>query len=336
MPDSIGPDSSVAPAPATPVSANNPCPFLRALVAAGFVDGHAVPLSRLSGTIEAASGEKGRKAKLVGLKAYLVALVANGLWPWRVLRNWWSGVRLDELRDGLLDKRGSGSRILDRTAEVNEAELARLAEFGKDRPNPAGGSERGLTAQEITAYMDANFERAKGARRRIDRKFMNAEFPVLLKVMGKGEGEERYLSVAEVRTLFVERRLPDRVAARLMLHAQSSAPTGRGLRKLAKAAIVLLALFGAAIVAIAEFPDQVGKISRRARGPAAAALAGPRSDQSRALARPGLVDGGQALVSSCKPGHRDVSGALCLVRRAGTVGHSFVHPARPAERQRLP
>jgi hypothetical protein len=215
MQDSVGTVSSVAPVPATPVSANNPCPFLRALVAAGFVDGHAVPLSKLSETIEAASGEKGSQARQVRLKAYLVALIANGLWPWRLLRNWWSGARLDELRDGPLDKRGSGSRILDTTAKVNEAELARLAEFGKDRANPAGGFERGLTAPEITAYMDANFERAKGARRAIDRKLMNAEWPVLLKIMGKGEGEERYLSVAEVRTLFVERRFPDRIVARL-------------------------------------------------------------------------------------------------------------------------
>jgi hypothetical protein len=38
---------------------------------------------------------------------------------------------------------------------------------------------------------------------------------VLLKILGKGEGEERYLSVAEVRTLFVERRLPERITKRL-------------------------------------------------------------------------------------------------------------------------
>ncbi len=109
--------------------------------------------------------------------------------------------------------------------------------------------------------MDANFERAKGARRRIDRKLMNGEWPVLLNIMGKGEGEERYLSVAEVRTLFVERRLPDRIAGRLMLHAGSSAPTAVACASSAKAAIVMLALLGAAIVAIAEFPDQVGKVA---------------------------------------------------------------------------
>jgi len=37
---------------------------------------------------------------------------------------------------------------------------------------------------------------------------MKGEWPVLLDFMGKGEGDERYLSVAEVKTLFVERRFP--------------------------------------------------------------------------------------------------------------------------------
>jgi hypothetical protein len=44
---------------------------------------------------------------------------------------------------------------------------------------------------------------------------MKGEWPVLLNILGKGEGEARYLSVAEVRTLFVERKLPDRITARL-------------------------------------------------------------------------------------------------------------------------
>jgi mono/diheme cytochrome c family protein len=260
--ESIAAVSGDAPAPGTSVSANNPCPFLRALVAAGFVDGGVVPLSKLSRTVEAATGEKGFQAKLAGLKTYLVALIANGLSPLRLLRSWWSGAQLDALRDGPLDKHGSGSRILDKTAQVNEAELARLAEFGKDQPNPAGGFERGLTEQEITAYMDANFERAKGHRRRIDRKLMKGEWPVLLHIMGKGEGEERYLSAAEVRTLFVERRLPDRILGRLLLHPQLSAPKSSGWRRFAKAMVWLaVAVVGAAIVAIAEFPDQVGKIS---------------------------------------------------------------------------
>jgi hypothetical protein len=241
-----------------PVSSDNPCPFLRALVAGGFVGGHVVPLSRLSRTIEVATGEKGLKERLAGLEIYLVALIANGLSPLRLLRSWWSGAQLDALRDGPLDKRGSGSRILNVAAEVNEAELARLAEFGKDRPDPSGGSERGLSAQEITAYMNANFERAKGKRRPIDQLLMNGEWPVLLKVMGKGEAEERYLSVAEVRTLFVERRFPGRITERLM--SQPIASAGGPLRILGKVAVWLIAVAIAAVVAIIEFPDQIGPI----------------------------------------------------------------------------
>jgi hypothetical protein len=253
-----------AAASAPDVSPDNPCPFLRGLVASHFVDGHTVPLPELTRTLEAATGETGLKAKLAGIKIWLVALIANGLSPLRLVRSWWSGAELDALRDGPLDKHGSGSRILDATAHVNEAELTRLAEFGADYPNPAGGTERGLRAEDITAYMDANFERAKGHRRAIDRRLMNGEWPVLLHVMGKGEGEQRYLSVAEVRTLFVERRFPDRIVGRLMLHSQAAPPARGPLRRFAKAAIMLLAGFGAFVGAlifvIAEFPDQLRKV----------------------------------------------------------------------------
>jgi hypothetical protein len=153
--DSANRTASDAPGRPIAVSPDNPCPFLRAAVAAGFVDGHVVPLARLSQTVEAASGETGLKKKLAGVKTCFVALVANGLGPLRLLRSFWSGAVLDALRDGPLDKHGVGSRILDVTAHVNEAELARLAEFGKDRQDPCGGSERGLTSAEIVAYMDA-------------------------------------------------------------------------------------------------------------------------------------------------------------------------------------
>src|SRR5271169_3281791 len=247
-----------APTQQISVSPDNPCPFLRALVAEGFVGGHIVPLSTLTRTIETAAGEKGLKKKLAGLETCLVALVANGLSPLRLLRSWWSGAQLDALRDGPLDKRGVGSRILDAKAQVNEAEIARLAGIGKDRPSPSGELERGLTSKEITTFMNDNFERARGSRRPIDRLLMNGEWPVLLHVMGKGEGEERYISVAEVRTLFVERRLPDRIVDRL-----SSAPVavkGGPVRMLGKALLWTTAAAAAAIIAIAELPDQVGAI----------------------------------------------------------------------------
>jgi len=197
------------------VSPNNPCPFLRALVAGGYVGGHTVSLPELADIIGAASGERGAREKVVGMQAYMVALGANGLNPLRLLKSATSGADLDELRNGPLDKHGAGSRILDAQAQVREDEIDRLATFGKDRPDPDGGVERGLNADEIRTYMAANLERAGREARFYYPLLMKGEWPVLLNILGKGDGDERYLSVAEVRTLFVERRFPDRIVARL-------------------------------------------------------------------------------------------------------------------------
>jgi hypothetical protein len=261
MPDDhAGTASGGAPSGQIAVSPNNPCPFLRALVATGLVDGHIVPLAKLTGTIELATGEKGLNAKLAGLKVCLVALIANGLGPLRLLRSWWSGARLDALRDRPLDKHGVGSRILDATAEVNEIELARLAAFGKDRPDPSGAVERGLTAEEIKAYMDANFARAEDNRRWYDRLLMEGEWPVLLRIMGKGDGDQRYLSVAEVRTLVVERRLPVRIVERLTSQRAPVTGLARVAGRVAKAAVWIIAVGFAGLVVIAEFPNQLATI----------------------------------------------------------------------------
>jgi hypothetical protein len=149
------------------------------------------------------------------MKTYGVALIANGLNPLRLLNSAISGAVLDELRNGPLDKHGAGSRILDVTAQVHEDEIERLATFGKECKDPAGGTERGLTAKEIETFMAANLKRAGDQARWYYPMLMKGEWPVLLNIMGKGEGEQRYLSVAEVRTLFVERRFPDRIVVRL-------------------------------------------------------------------------------------------------------------------------
>ena len=206
---------AAAPAGQLPVSSNNPCPFLRALVANGYVSGHVVPLSKLSEMIGAASGETGSKEMNVRMQTWMVAVIANGLGPLRVLKSATSGAELDELRNGPLDKHGAGSRILDVDAKVHEDEIARLAGFGKDCKDPAGGIERGLTAKEIDTFMAANLKRAGDAAHWYYPMLMKGEWPVLLKILGKGEGEERYLSVDEVRTLFVEKRLPERITTRL-------------------------------------------------------------------------------------------------------------------------
>ena len=54
-----------------------------------------------------------------------------------------------------------------------------------------------------------------GLARPVDRQLMNGEWPVLLQVMGKEGKRGRYLSVAEVRSLFIDRRLPARMRKRL-------------------------------------------------------------------------------------------------------------------------
>jgi mono/diheme cytochrome c family protein len=254
------PGTSDATARQIAVSPDNPCPFLRAVVAGGYVDGHIVPLSQLCSTVEAASGEKGLQKKNVGVKTFLVALIANGLNPLRLVRSWWSGAVLDELRDGPLDKHGVGSRILDVDGQVNEAEIARLAGFGQDCKDPCGGTERGLTSAEITTFMRANFDRARDNRRWYDPLLMKGEWPVLLDIMGKGEGDRRYLSVAEVSTLFNERRLPERIVERLASAPGPATGLARVAGKVARWTAVLAAVVLVAIVAIAEFPDQLQKI----------------------------------------------------------------------------
>ncbi|WFU17777.1 hypothetical protein [Bradyrhizobium sp. CB3481] len=198
-----------------PVSTNNPCPFLRALVAGGYVGGHVVPLSQLAEMVGCASGETGSALTKVHIETRMVAGIANGLGPVSVFKSATSGALLDELRNGPLDKHGGGSRILDAEAKVHEDQIERLASFGKDCKDPAGGIETGLTAKEIEAFMAANIKRDGDAARWYFPILMKGEWPVLLKILGKGEGEARYLSVAEVRMLFIERRLPERITARL-------------------------------------------------------------------------------------------------------------------------
>src|SRR5215470_12062368 len=210
---------SAASAGSTPlpdVSPNNPCPFLRALVARGYIGGHSEPLSTIADTVAGAGGETRAEGQLSRSTVYLIALIASGLSPAKLWRTAHQGVQLDGLRGGPLDKRGSGSRILDPFGQVNEAELARLDTFAINMTDAATGRvERGLGAEQLRTMMDANFARAAGTRRRIDRALMNGEWPVLLRVMGKNSGPGRYLSMDELRVLFIERRLPTRIYERI-------------------------------------------------------------------------------------------------------------------------
>lgn len=241
--------------PSIEVSPNNPCPFLRGLVGEGFVDGGTVPLTALSQTIANASGEKGPKKIFARIQVRGVALIANG--AGHILKSIWSGAQLDDLRGGPLDKRGAGSRILGIDGKINEDEIARLASFGRAYTDPeTGSSEPGLNASEIGVLMSDNLKRAGAAARWYYPLLMKFEWPILLKIMGKGKGEDRYLSLADVRALINERSFPDRINQRLISQPVLSACALRFRWALGIVA-ALIAAGLVALVAVAEFPNQV-------------------------------------------------------------------------------
>ena len=208
------PDTAATTPDLPEVSSGNPCPFLRGLVAAGRLDDREEPLSRLSKVVAQASAGPG-ESPLPTLAIGAIALVANGLSPLSLTQRLLGGVRLDGLRNGPLDKKGAGSRILDAQGEVDLPELARLGEFASSKTDAQGHAELGLDAGQLRTMMDANFARAAGKRRLIDRALMDGEWPVLLRVMGKPSGSGRYLSLDELGELFMARRLPERVTQRL-------------------------------------------------------------------------------------------------------------------------
>lgn len=197
------------------VSPNNPCPFLRSLVAEGLLDDRGATIGDATEVIErvAASGEGA--PRLPSLAIRVIALLANGLGPAALLENAVEGVRLNKLRNGPFDKQGTGSRILDTRARVRPAELDRLKAFASTKTTPGGGRELGLDAADLQAMMDANAARAGDRLRLVDRQLMNGEWPPLLEVIGKEGANGRYLSLRELRTLFVERRLPARMMKQL-------------------------------------------------------------------------------------------------------------------------
>jgi hypothetical protein len=198
------------------VSPNNPCPFLRALVDEGMLADDIEPLDKVVKTIvEVASTGEG-KPKLPTKVIYGIAMIANGLGFLSLIRSMRRGVQLNALRGGPLDKKGVGSGIIDGRGAINQEEVARLQEFASQKVSAEGLSELGLGIKEIQSFMNANFKRAEGRRRRIDRALMNGEWPILLKVMGKDGPNGRYLSLTEVQELFVERRLPKRMTSQPM------------------------------------------------------------------------------------------------------------------------
>jgi hypothetical protein len=197
------------------VSANNPCPFLRALVATGSLADDREPLVKVAAVV-AATARAGEGRPVLPRTAILaIASVANGWGPLSMVDTQWHGLQLNALRGGPLDKKGVGSGILDARGAVDAKEVSRLRGFATEQRNADGSSELGLGLAELRAYMDANFARAAGRRRTIDRALMIGEWPVLLKVMGKEGPGGRYLVIQDVIDLFRKRSLPERMNKRL-------------------------------------------------------------------------------------------------------------------------
>jgi hypothetical protein len=186
-----------------------------ALVSEGYVLDQGTSLRKIGDIAAHLAGTDAKPDRMTGVLTMLVASIANGLNPLTILRSILRGIRLDQLRDGPLDKHGTGSGVLDAQGKVSVANLDRLGEFASDKTDLSGLTERGLSADEITVMMDANFARAGERARSVDRKLMDAEFPVLLTMMGKDGTAGRYLSLAELRTLITDRQLPARIKERL-------------------------------------------------------------------------------------------------------------------------
>jgi hypothetical protein len=198
-----------------PVSANNPCPFLRALVASGKLADDREPLAKVAAVVAATARAGDGHPVLPRTAIFAIASVANGLGPLSLVDAQWHGLQLNALRGGPLDKKGVGSGILDARGAVAAKEVSRLRGFASEKQNHDGSSELGLGLAELRAYMDANFARAAGRRRTIDRALMIGEWPVLLKVMGKEGPGGRYLGLQDVIDLFRKRSFPERMNKRL-------------------------------------------------------------------------------------------------------------------------
>ena len=197
------------------VSPNDPCPFLRALVSMGKLSDDHEPLAKVTAVVAATARAGDGRPVLPCTAVFAIASVANGLGPLSLLQTQRNGLQLNALRGGPLDKKGSGSGILDARGVVDAREVARLRGFAQMKPNADGSTELGLALPELRAYMDANFARAAGCRRSVDRTLMIGEWPVLLKVMGKPGPDGRYLAVQDVIDLFRKRRFPERMNQRL-------------------------------------------------------------------------------------------------------------------------
>jgi len=192
--------------------ADIPCPVQRAFARAGHI-GEQVPVGEFADLVVKAMGATGFAAGRLRRALYTVGAVANGLRS--TVRNLRQGFRPHELRGGPFDKKGGGSRLYSQSGEFDPAELVRFETFAKPYPTADGAAtELGWGLPELRAYLDANQKRGGGGwyQRRV---LMEAELPVLLRLMGRGRGRSRHLVPAEVLALYRDEQLPERVLERV-------------------------------------------------------------------------------------------------------------------------
>jgi len=196
--------------------AKNPCPFMRALQALGYIAPQKAPLANFSHIVTVAM-DSGIEKPPPKFAIKLLALLASAKSVSTFIQTFSQGFSVDNLRLGPLDKRGVGSGIIDLEGNICEDQLIRLDSFASDFEDESGTLERGLDAAALNKMMDENFARPSKHRRWFDRLLMNGEWPALLEAMGKTHLSNPYLSLSEVQELFVDRQLPERVVARLPL-----------------------------------------------------------------------------------------------------------------------
>jgi hypothetical protein len=173
------------------------------------------PLAKVAAVVAATALAGDGRPVLPNMAIYAIASVANGWGPLSLFDTQWHGLKLNALRGGPLDKKGVGSGILNARGAIDAKEVSRLRGFANKKQSVDGTSELGLGLDELRAYMDANFARAEGRRRAIDRTLMVGEWPVLLRVMGKQGPGGRYLGLQDVIDLFKNKRFPKRMNERL-------------------------------------------------------------------------------------------------------------------------
>lgn len=118
------------------VSANNPCPFLRALVATGKLADDREPLAKVAAVVAATARAGDGRPVLPRTAVFAIASVANGWGPLSLVSTQWHGLQLNALRGGPLDKKGVGSRILDARGAVDAKEWRGCGALPRRSPTP--------------------------------------------------------------------------------------------------------------------------------------------------------------------------------------------------------